>query len=224
MPTKTQKIIILSLIGLFLIIVITVYFISSKPKKLPVETIVKEEFQNTLNTVQTKTVALEEINFKDNDKPITFTEFSDAMDIKLDDSLDNNIDNNYYSVFFCSKSQQERPAVGLKLNFKVAKTVSETAQNYDQIESSLRNWDADIFPDLKNIFFPGSEFSSAIPEFQTTGYYGDYSYADIRYANFKDTAGNDLSIDYTLLSEMIFISNDKECLREMINNQIPGGE
>ena len=103
--------------------------------------------------------------------------------------------------------------------------MAEFYDTYSAIENGLKSWDQTIFPDLQKLLFPGSDIEAgAIVEFKKSSYKTKTTQATVYFANFKDKAGNDLSIDYAYLMESIFISNNKDCLRKIIDYYSPIGE
>ena len=220
---QNKKTLIIILTALLIILIVVAVILKFYPSTATPEE-AKQAFEEQLTLATEKNSEFSQAVLTDKrDNVVPLGSLTEGMDIKLEKSLENNIQQNNYKVFFCSNGTNN-PYIGLMFRFKESNSVDEFYDIYDSIENGLRDWDQSIFPDLQNLLFPNSVINSnAIAEFHSTVYNSEKNYAIVKYANFKDTTGKDLSIDYTYLMESVFISNNKDCLRKVLDYYGPSG-
>ncbi|MFH1559635.1 MAG: hypothetical protein ABIC19_03925 [Patescibacteria group bacterium] len=141
--------------------------------------------------------------------------------MEIQPQIYDNLDQLRYSTFFCYDSPQKN-AIGLKLHLNLGETTDtkEARRVFDIIQTAFQAWDQSVSKELKGVLFPDQSIDQTTPPASgktTFTASNGFNVIDVYYVNLKSQTGQDLSIDYALLSEEIFISNDPDCLRNALN-------
>ena len=90
------------------------------------------------------------------------------------------------------------------------------------MNENLASWEGIMFSNLSSLLFPDKKISQK-PAFKSTKYITENGVVsiDVRYANVKSEDGADLSIDYAVFEENIYIFNNPQCLRKALDRYEP---
>lgn len=182
--------------------------------------IVQDLLSDSLKITKNENKDVSEVIFKDKEDiyiPLGKTE--EALNIAIDPTIKKNLNQEYYSLFTCSKLQKD-PVIGMKFELTTQANVKDAININDQAPKDLSLWEESIIYDMKNLLYPNESLKNIEPlHFYPTGYTSQngLTYTTIRFADFVDENGERLSINYTFFNEQIFISNDRECLKKMID-------
>jgi hypothetical protein len=169
-----------------------------------------------------------EIQFKEgqNQTPsATLQQFEASTEIKISPKVYSDLSQNEYSVFSCKGEMSSASSLGLIMLFKQGVTWEYFSNLYVQMDKNLEAWEQTMFTDLSPLLFPGKKISRK-PVFKSTKYTTENGIAnmDIRYANMKSDDGANLSIDYTVFEENVYIFNNPQCLRKALDKYEPVAE
>lgn len=150
-------------------------------------------------------------------KIMPFRNFLQSNDVKIDESVLKLSDEQEYSQFNCSLNYSAF-ATGLIFEVNKNQDLKSYLNSVDPLTESVEKWEKNMFQDLAPLFFPGESFSQS-PKFSENRFdtSNGINAATIRYANLKADSGKTFSIDWSMFFEQIFISNDKDCLRQQLN-------
>lgn len=181
----------------------------------------KELYQEARWKAQdSKNQNISETYFRDKSREfLPLNRFLGDNGLKINPEISKNLDQKTYSAFFCPLLAGEE-SVGLMIELVTGIDILEKVGMIDETEENLLNWEKTLFFDLKPIFYPNDTLEdSAKFQFSNANYISENGLTEtvIRYANTKSIEGKNLSLDYTFFNEQIFISNNKDCLRRMID-------
>lgn len=183
---------------------------------------IKEKIEKS----ETSGSEMADIEFKDTkNQPLTLNQFETGADVIIKPEIYGNLSQTDFSVFTCSKQLGNAEGLGLIMRFKAGSTAAYYADLYDKMNKNLISWEDTMFNDLSPLLFPGEKNISK-PVFKSTEYETENGLEklDIRYANVKSDSGKNLSIDYTVYAEDIYIFNNPQCLRKVLDKYEPVGE
>ena len=178
-----------------------------------------QSYQDTFDKFKVSGKDFEEIIFKNKeDQSASLENFANSLKISIYPSVYKNLSQENYSVFFCSNFSNI-PTKGIKLSFSPSATSDFYAKN-TVIEKGMEDWQENLFYDTKNVFFPSDSLDkSTPPTFNSTSYMTEngMNEVQIKYGSITSKEGKELSLDYAILNEQVFISNNKECLRKALD-------
>lgn len=153
---------------------------------------------------------------------LTLEQFRAATKIKIPSAIYENLSQTDWSVFTCTKQAQGAEGKGLIVRFKPGNDSAYYANLYKKMNENLTGWESTIFSDLSPLFFSEKKISQT-PSFRTTKYVTENEAAsiDVRYANVKSDDGVNLSIDYAVYAEDVYIFNNPQCLRKALDKYQP---
>jgi len=150
-------------------------------------------------------------------KNISFQSFLQSSGLKMDESVLRLSDQAAYKVFNCSVDSSNASA-GLIFEVNKSQDLKSYLGSVDLLTGNVKKWESKMFQDLSPLFFPG-EFFSQVPNFNEVRFdtSNGINSVVIRFANSKSESGKTFSIDWSIFNNQIFISNDKDCLRKILN-------
>jgi len=141
-------------------------------------------------------------------------DFLNALGIKINSEVYQTLDQTDYRAVFCYRDSNAIDR-GLILSLQSG-DVDHFIKLYPQLEAGLLSWQRTIFSDLKNIFFPDSDFDTTSPKFKTA--YANPPDADqIEIATIKDESGADRFAGYNSSQQKIYLANSQECLKRILD-------
>lgn len=158
-------------------------------------------------------------------QPLTLEQFKAATKITIKPEIYDNLSQTDWSVFTCTKQAQGAEGKGLIMRFKPGNDSAYYANLYKKMNENLTGWESTIFSDLSPLFFSEKKFSQK-PSFKVTKYIteNEAKAVDVRYANVKSDDGANLSIDYAVYAEDVYIFNNPQCLRKALDKYQPALE
>jgi len=186
---------------------------------------VDQSIKENISQLEASDQATTEIKFKENqsqNQSATLQEFEASTEIKISPKVYSDLSQNEYSVFSCKGETSSASNLGLILLFKQGATWEYYSNLYVKMDENLGAWEQDMFSDLAPLLFSGKKISQN-PVFKSTKYTTENGIAqmDIRYANTKSDDGANLSIDYTVFEENVYIFNNPQCLRKALDKNEP---
>ena len=150
---------------------------------------------------------------------LSFRSFLQSSGLKMDESVLRLSDQTEYSVSNCS-TDSFAPATGLIFEVNKDQDLKNYVDSVDRLTEAVKKWENKMFQDLSILFFPGESFSQ-IPSFNEIRFdtSNNINSVIVRFANLKSESGKTFSVDWSMFNNQIFISNDKECLRNMLNER-----
>ncbi len=181
----------------------------------------KKIYQEAYQKAKENQTPYQEVAFATENQPVALENFLNALGVKINPEVQKVLDQADYRAVFCCQDASTTNK-GLFLKTKPLNTPEEFTRVTKQMGKSLPSWEPNMINDLKNIFFPGSEFKET-PEFQKVPYRDKYGFMtlSLQYANIKDTAGANHYFGYVYWDEMLFISNNQDCLKKMTDAHSP---
>jgi hypothetical protein len=189
-----------------------------KPAPGAVGNQISNTYLNAYQKAQNNKELYKEISFKATIyQSLPLRDFIEGLNIKIYPTIYQNLDQTNYRAVFCYRGP-DLVDKGFIFKFSRPTQISDYRRIYDEVDSGLSNWEGNIFSDLKNVLFPGSNFKTT-PKFQTTVYTSEAgtNRSTIRYANIKDQNDNNLFIGYAYHSERIFLANSQDCLEKILD-------
>lgn len=243
-----KKILIIGIVALvILLIAISIFYVIRKnteeanqaPDKAPAQVfapvlpgteMAKIDTQNLAQSVQknienAETSGKETLDTKFQDaasQSLTLEQFRAATKIKIPSAIYENLSQTDYSLFTCSSNADEAEGTGLIMRFKPGDTSAYYASIYKKMRENMAGWESTIFSDLAPLFFSEKKISQA-SSFKATKYVtkNEAASIDARYANVKSDDGVDLSLDYAIYAEDVYIFNNPQCLRKALDKYQP---
>lgn len=158
-------------------------------------------------------------------QPLTLEQFKAATKITIKPEIYDNLSQTDYSLFTCSGNTDGTEGSGLIMRFKPGNDSAYYANLYKKMNENLTGWESTIFSDLSPLFFSEKKFSQK-PSFKVTKYIteNEAKAVDVRYANVKSDDGANLSIDWAVYAEDVYIFNNPQCLRKALDKYQPALE
>lgn len=149
-------------------------------------------------------------------------QFKSAANIVIMPEIYSNLSQTDYSIFTCSQKTENAEGFGFITRFKSGATTAYYADLYKKMNENLASWEGIMFSNLSSLLFPDKKISQK-PAFKSTKYITENGVVsiDVRYANVKSEDGADLSIDYAVFEENIYIFNNPQCLRKALDRYEP---
>ncbi len=179
---------------------------------------VLDTYLNAYQEAQKNKEPYKEVSFKATIySSLPLRDFINGLSIKIDSGVYSNLDQTDYRAVFCYRAPNLVDR-GLIFRFRRPEQIAGYRKIYDDVGAGLKNWEGNIFFDLKNAFFPESSFTNA-PRFQEAAYaLGSGVISEVKYASIKDQRGNNLFVGYNYQSERIYLANNLECLKRILDN------
>lgn len=244
---KKTLVICIAIVAIILLIVAIIFYMtknkSSQNTQIPAQTspqisvpvlpgneTVKVDTQDISRSVQENISKAEasgketlNTNFQDaKGESLTLEQFKTATNITIKPEIYVNLSQTDYSFFTCNQKTENVEGLGLITRFKSGSTVAYYANLYKKMDENLANWEGTVFSDLAQLLFPVKKISQK-PVFKSTKYTTENGAAkiNVRYANIKSDDGANLSIDYAVFEENIYIFNNPQCLRKALDKYEP---
>jgi len=185
-----------------------------------------QSIQENISKAETSNQATLDSKFQDTkNQSLPLEQFKTAMKIEINPDVYSNLSQTDYSVFTCNQKTEDITGLGFIAHFKSGKTAAYYADLYKKMDQNLANWEGTIFSDLEPLLFSGKKISQK-PAFKSAKYTTENGIAeiDVRYANVKSVDGMDLSIDYAVYAEDVYIFNNPQCLRKTLDKYEPVAE
>ena len=189
---------------------------------------VSQSIKENISQLQASNQPASEIQFKEgqNQTPsVTLQQFEASTEMKISLEVYNDLSQSEYSVFSCKGEISSASNLGLIMLFKQGATWEYFSNLYVQMDKNLEAWERTMFTDLSPLLFPGKKISQK-PVFKNAKYTTENGIAeiDVRYANVKSDDGANLSIDYAVFEENVYIFNNSQCLRKALDKYEPVAE
>lgn len=184
---------------------------------------ISQSIQENISKAGTSSQETLDTKFQDtSNQPVSLEQFKSAMNAVIKPEIYSDLDPKDYSIFSCNKKAENAEGLGLILRFKQGSTVAYYVDLYPRMNKNLANWEEKMFSDLAPVLFSGKKVS-AKPIFKSAKYTTENKVAniDVRYANVKSDDGENISIDYAVFEENIFIFNNPQCLRKALDKYEP---
>ena len=193
-------------------------------KKAKVDTQnISQSIQENITKTQTSGQETLDMKFQDTkNQPLPLEQFKTGSGITIRPEVYDNLSQTDYSVFTCSQKTKNTGELGFITRFKSGSTAAYYDNLYKKMDENLASWEQTLFADLAPLLFPEKKISQK-PVFKSAKYTTENGVAnmDIRYANVKSVDGANLSIDYTVFEENIYIFNNPQCLRKALDKYEP---
>jgi len=184
---------------------------------------ISQSIQDNITKAETSNQEVLDTKFRDmKNQPLSLEQFKTGTGITIKAEIYNNLDQKDFSVFTCGDEEGVSGGLGLITRFKSGTTAAYYADLYRKMDKDLADWEEIMFSDLSPLLFPDKKISQR-PVFKSTKYTTENGAAkiDVRYANIKSDDGENLSIDYAVFEENIYIFNNPQCLRKALDKYEP---
>lgn len=184
---------------------------------------VSQSVQENISKAQSNGQETLDTNFQDTkNQSLPLEQFKAGASITIKPEIYDNLSQTDYSVFTCSQKTENNEGLGLITRFKPGSTSAYYANLYKKMDENLANWEQTLFSDLAPLLFSSKKISQK-PTFKSVKYITENGAAkiDVRYANVKSDDGANLSIDYAVFEENIYIFNNPQCLRKALDKYEP---
>jgi len=175
---------------------------------------VQKKYRDAYQEAKNNQTPYQEVSFTTENQPVALENFLNALGIKINSEVYQTLDQTDYRAVFCYRDSNAIDR-GLILSLQSG-DVDHFIKLYPQLEAGLLSWQRTIFSDLKNIFFPDSDFDTTSPKFKTA--YANPPDADqIEIATIKDESGADRFVGYNSSQQKIYLANSQECLKRILD-------
>lgn len=177
-----------------------------------------QQIKNNAEAAKNQETKISEFTVKDsNGKIVPFRNFLQSSGAKIDEPVLKLSDELEYTLFNCSAASSASPT-GLIFEVNKDQDLKSYVSSGDPLKNNVKKWENKMFQDLSPIFFPGESFFQT-PIFNETRFdtSNGINSIVIRYANLKSNSGKTFSIDWSMFYDQIFISSNKDCLRQLLN-------
>lgn len=176
------------------------------------KTEIEAAFKQTTNqsiTKKTEEVGYQVTRYKDkNNQAIPLDNFSKSIGLSISPSVRSLLrDDNYFS-FYCPGTNGKKD-FGIAFNVKLFKLYPNL---YEDEVSFMKKWENTILKDVYKVVFPGTEFKEA--DLNQPLNFKDGKY---RYANVRLSSGTEISLNYGILEDDIFIASSPKCMDNISN-------
>lgn len=180
---------------------------------------IRKSVQNELINTQKNVVPIAEKSYQDSSgRQIRLNDFINANGLKIEAGLLQNSSQKDYASYACAKGKDERPAIGIMFQQRRDVDSAKYQRTFSEMEKDMTKWEKAIFNELGPLFFPEESFKEE-PKFYVSSYTtsNKANIVQIHYANLTSASEKKYSIDYGFLNDNLLISNDKNCLRRMLD-------
>lgn len=179
---------------------------------------INRQIKSNIESAKNQKSKISEFTAKDSTgKIVLFRTFLQSSGLKIDEPVLQLSDKLEYALFNCSSDPSASEA-GLIFEVNKDQDLKSYVNSVDPLTENVKKWENKIFQDLSPLFFPGESFPQS-PSFNETKFEmsNGLNSSTIRFANLKSDSGKTFSVDWSMFDGKIFISNNKECLRKLLN-------
>lgn len=184
---------------------------------------ISQSVQENISKAETSNKETLDTKFQDmKNQSLPLEQFKTATNITIKPEIYDNLSQTDYSVFTCDQKTNNAEGLGFITQFKTGSTAAYYDDLYKKMDQNLANWEETMFSDIVPLLFPGKKISQR-PSFKSAKYTTENGVVEInvRYANVKSDDGTNLSIDYAVFEENIYIFNNPQCLRKALDKYEP---
>lgn len=179
---------------------------------------ISRQIKGNTEAAKNQKTKISEFTVKDSEgKIVLFRTFLQSSGLKIDEPVLKLSDELEYTLFNCSLDSSAS-ATGLIFEVNKNQDLKSYVNSVDPLTENVKKWENKMFQGLSPLFFSGESFSQ-FPSFNETKFdmSNGINTVIIRFANLKAESGKTFSVDWSMFDGKIFISNNKECLRNLLN-------